>query len=101
MVFRAVYGFGYFVFGTVMLGVIARLWPQVGAPLWRPLMLASTAALALAQVWLVHVSRVVPLNLGTWMAALLGIAIAAIAPRLLPSGWLRYWMATDRRARGQ
>jgi hypothetical protein len=101
VVFRAVYGFGYFVFGAVMLGVVARLWPQAGAPVWRPLMLASTAGLALVQVWLVHVSRAVPMNLDTWMAALLGIAIAAIVPRLLPSAWLRYWLATEGRVPGK
>jgi hypothetical protein len=101
VVFRVVYGFGYFIFGAVVLGVIARRWPQMGAPLWRPLMLASTAGLALLQVWLVHVSRAVPLSLDTWMAALLGIAIAAIAPRLFPSAWVRYWLAMERSTRGK
>lgn len=61
-------------------------------------MLASAAGLALVQVWLVHVTRVAPLNLDTWMAAVLGLAVAALAPRLLPGAWLRHWLVTERRA---
>lgn len=97
-VFRAVYGFGYFAFGVAMLGAVSRLWPQAGAALWRPVMLASAASLALAQVWLVQVTRAAPLNLDTWMAAVLGLAVAALVPRLLPNAWLRLWLGTDRRS---
>jgi hypothetical protein len=97
-VFRAVYAFGYFAFGVAMLGAVARLWPQAGATLWRPVMLASASGLALAQVWFVHVARAAPLNLDTWMAAVLGLAVAALAPRLLPVAWLRYWLVSERRA---
>lgn len=97
-VFRAVYGFGYFAFGVVMLGAVARLWPQAGSNLWRPVMLASASGFALVQVWLVHVTRAAPLNLDTWIAAVLGLAMAALAPRLLPDAWLRRWLASERRA---
>lgn len=100
-VFRAVYGLGYFVFAVTMLGAVARLWAHAGAPLWRPVMLVSAAGFALAQVWIVHLVRGAPLRLDTWMAALLGIAIAAIAPRFLPAAWLRSWLNVEHRGSGR
>ena len=101
MVFRAVYGFGYFLLGVVLLGAVARLVPGAGAPLWRLTMVATASGIALVQVWLVYLVRAVPPSLDIWMVALLGIAIAAILPRLLPAGVLRRWFVAERRAPGR
>jgi len=99
-VFRAVYGFGYFALGAAMLGAVARLRSQAGMPTWRLVMLTSGSALALAEGWIVHMVQAAPMRLENWMAAVLGLVVAAMVPRLLPFAALRYWLAAERRAAG-
>jgi len=99
-VFRAVYGFGYFLSGVAMLGAVARLSPRAGMPTWRLVMLTSGSALALAEGWIVHMAQASPIRLDNWMAAVLGLVIAAVVPRLLPFAALRYWLAAERRVAG-
>jgi hypothetical protein len=100
LLFRWGYGAGYFGFGVLALGAVARLAPHAGAALWRPLMLASASVLALLETALVHGVTGRPVRLETWMAALFGLALAAILPRLLPQSWLRAWLDRDRRRHG-
>jgi len=95
--FQLVYSFGYFVFGVAVLGAVARVWPQLMPPMWRLIALASAASLGLVEFWAHGAITGKPLNLDTWAAALLGIAVAAMAPRLVPPTLLRRWLDQDRR----
>jgi hypothetical protein len=95
--FQISYGAMYFALGIALLGAVARAWPQVGAPLWRPLMLASAMVLGLLEFWLVTTIYRHPVLPDDWAVALLGVAFAAISPRLIPELWLRRWLAQDRR----
>lgn len=83
-------------FGLLLLGAIARIWPRANPPLWRFAMLALGAALAGAGMWLLYRGGRLP-RLEIWMAALLGLACAAILPRLLPESVLRRWFGMERR----
>lgn len=80
-----------------VLGTVARVWPQLTAPMWRLVALASAASLGLVE-WRVHglLTGTTP-NIDTWAAALLGVALAAMAPRLVPASVLHRWLGQDRR----
>jgi hypothetical protein len=95
--FQLAYSAGYFVFGAAVLGTVARVWPHLTPPMWRLVALASAASLALVE-WRLHgvLTGTAP-NIDTWAAALLGVALSAMAPRLVPASVLHRWLGQDRR----
>jgi hypothetical protein len=81
--------------GVFLLGAIARLRPAWPAPLWRLALLGLGLVLAAPGLWLVQ-GR---LLLDDLVAVLLGLALAAILPRVLPDPILWHWLGQDRRRR--
>jgi hypothetical protein len=81
------------VWGAVLLGVIARRQPAWPAAYWRLSLLGVGLALAVLGLWLVHRR----LALDDLAATLLGLAIAAILPRVLPDRIVWRWLGQDRR----
>ncbi len=90
-------GAAYFILGVALLGAVARWWAHGVPALWRPFMLAAGSLLAAAEIaWR-------PGNGGQpvvdqWMAALLGLLLAAILARMVPDRVSVLWFAIDRRA---
>jgi hypothetical protein len=84
-------------FGVVLLGAIARLAPRAGAGLWRPWMLIGGTLLMMAGMWLQSRISGPPMTLDLGMAGLLGLAVAALLPRLLPEAVARRWLGMERR----
>ncbi|MCK7497395.1 MAG: hypothetical protein MZW92_46330 [Comamonadaceae bacterium] len=64
--------------------------------LWRPTMLSLGSLAAAADIALRPPGRAVAAPLDLWMAALLGLVVAALLVRLTPSGVGHRWLATDR-----
>lgn len=81
------------VWGVFLLGAIARQQPGWPAAYWRLSLLGVGLALAALGLWLVH-GR---LTVDDLAAALLGLAIAAILPRVLPERIVWRWLGKDRR----
>ena len=81
------------VWGVFLLGAIARWRLGWSAPYWRLSLLGAGLALAAFGLWLVHRR----LTLDDLAAALLGLAIAAILPRVLPAEIVWRWLGRDRR----
>lgn len=81
------------VWGVFLLGAIARRQPGWPAPYWRLSLLGIGLALAASGLWLVH-GR---LTVDDLAAALLGLAIAAFLPRVLPERVVWRWLGQDRR----
>lgn len=90
------YGAGFFVFGLVLLGAVARWW-QTGSPaLWRPVMLSVGSLAAAVELALLPQPAGSAL-LDQWMTALLGLLAVAILARVLPDRVNRLWLGLDRR----
>ncbi len=79
--------------GLFLLGAIARWQPGWPAPYWRLSCLGTGLVLAALELWVVHRR----LTLDDLAAPLLGLAIAAILPRVLPAGVIWRWLGRDRR----
>lgn len=79
--------------GGLLLGAIARWQPGWPAPYWRLSLVGAGLVLAVLGLWLVHPRLV----LDDLAAPLLGLATAAMLPRLLPSGVVGRWLGRDRR----
>lgn len=95
--FRWFYGLGFFVFGVVLLGAVARWWRRGSPALWRPAMLSVGSLAAAAEIALLPAgAATVPADL--WMVALLGLVGAALLARLLPDSVNHHWLGIDRRA---
>jgi hypothetical protein len=86
-----VYALAFLGFGVLLQGAIARVFYRASPLLWRPLMLCAGALFALVQIWSIKavVALAVPVN--AWMSALLGLALAALAARVLPQRLLLRW----------
>ena len=97
--FKWLYALVYLGFGTILLGAVARLHAGAGPVIWRPLMLAVGALLAVLDIWLLQKWGGTPMRMDMWMAALLGLVAAAILARLLPEHLLRLWLGIERRHR--
>jgi hypothetical protein len=95
--FQIVYGAFYFTLEIALLGAVARAWPGAGTWLWRPVTLATATLLGVLEAWLLAAVFRVSLQRQVWATALLGVALAAMLPRLVPQAWLRRWLAQDRR----
>jgi len=91
------YAAGYFVFGGLLLGAVARWW-QGGSPtLWRPFMLSVGSLAAALEIWSHAQGGLAGLPVDRWMVALLGLLVVALLARLLPARILRLWLGLERR----
>ncbi len=91
------YAVGYFVFGSLLLGALARWW-QGGSPaLWRPFMLSVGSLAAMLETWLHAQDGLAGVLVDRWMVALLGLLAVALLARLLPSRAIRLWLGLERR----
>jgi hypothetical protein len=95
---RLAYGAGFFVFGVLLLGAVARWWQNGSPALWRPVMLSVGSLAAALELALWSRPAGGPL-LDQWMAALLGLVAVAILARVVPDRVTRLWLGLDRRAR--
>jgi len=95
--FKWAYALVYCIFGVLLMGATARLLSAAGPVLWRPTMLVAGALLAALELWLVQRLDGDSMRLETWMAALLGLALAALVARFLPDSLLRRWFGIERR----
>lgn len=93
---RWVYGAGFFVFGVILLGAVARWWRTGSPALWRPVMLSVGSLAAAVELALVPQPAGGAL-VDQWMAALLGLLAVAILARILPDRVNRLWLGLDRR----
>ena len=90
------YGFGFLVFGVILLGTLARWWWHGSAALWRPAMLSLGSLAAAVEIALLPPGAVAaPVDL--WMVAVLGLVAAALLVRLVPPGFNHRWLGIDRR----
>jgi len=94
---RSAHGFLYAAFGVVLLGALARRFPDAGANVWRSLTLVVGAAAAGIGLWFTQGSMRTPPSFDAWMAALLGLALAVMFPRWLPTSATRRWLGLERR----
>ena len=83
--------------GMVLLGALARQLPHARPHVWRVLALVVGAVAAGLGLWLTQPTLRAPASIDAWMAALLGLAIAAILPRWLPAPVTRRWLGIERR----
>ncbi|HWR87804.1 MAG TPA: hypothetical protein VN277_05235 [Acidiferrobacterales bacterium] len=92
------YAAGYCVFGSLLLGAVARWW-QGGSPaLWRPFMLSVGSLAAALETWSHAQGGLAGVPVDRWMVALLGLLVAALLARLLPGRVIRLWLGFERRA---
>ncbi|MEK7304401.1 MAG: hypothetical protein AAB406_03745 [Pseudomonadota bacterium] len=91
------YAAGYFVFGSLLLGAVARWW-QGGSPaLWRPFMLSVGSLAAALEIWSHAQSGFAGVPVDRWVLALLGLLLVALLARLLPGRVIRLWLGLERR----
>ena len=91
------YAAGYFVFGVVLLGAVARWW-QGGSPaLWRPFMLSVGSLAAALEIASPATNGLANLPVDRWMTALLGLLAVALLARLLPMRVICWWLGLERR----
>lgn len=96
--FPWLYAAGYAVFGSLLLGAVARWW-QGGSPaLWRPFMLSVGSLAAVLEIWSHAQSGLAGVPVDRWMVALLGLLVVALLARLLPGRIIRLWLGLERRA---
>ncbi len=87
-------------FGVLLLGALARLLPASGPNAWRSLTLAIGLPAATAGLWWQQQAGGARLRLDLVAATLLGLAVAALLPRLLPESVVRRWLGIERRGAG-
>ena len=95
--FPWLYAAGYAVFGSLLLGAVARWW-QGGSPaLWRPFMLSVGSLAAVLEIWSHAQSGLAGVPVDRWIVALLGLLVVALLARLLPGRIIRLWLGLERR----
>jgi hypothetical protein len=94
---RWAHALAYAVVGVALLGALARQLPRAQPHVWRVLALVVGAGAAGLGLWLSQPALRAPASIDAWMAALLGLAIAAILPRWLPAPLTRRWLGIERR----
>jgi len=87
---------GYLMLGILLLGTTARWWSASKPVLWRPLMIVAGAALAAVEVAARH-TVAEPSRIELWLAAALGLSLAALLVRVLPGVITRRWLRIDPR----
>lgn len=91
------YASGYFVFGGLLLGTVARWWRSGSPALWRPFMLSVGSLAAAFEIWLHTQGDLASVPVDRWVVALLGMLVVALCARLLPRRVMRLWLGLDRR----
>ena len=91
------HGFSYAGFGALLLGALARSFPQAGPNTWRVATLVLGAVAAGVGAWLIQKSSHASSSFDAWMAALLGLAIVVMLPPWLPTSATCRWLGLDRR----
>lgn len=95
--FPWLYAAGYAVFGSLLLGAVARWW-QGGSPaLWRPFMLSAGSLAAALETWSRAQGGLAGVPVDRWVVALLGLLVVALLARLLPGRVIRLWLGLERR----
>ena len=92
------YAAGYCVFGSLLLGAVARWWRGGSPALWRPFMLSVGSLAAALEIWSHAQGGLVGAPGDRWMVALLGLLLVALLARLLPGRVIRWWLGLERRA---
>lgn len=92
------YAAGYFVFGSLLLGTVARWWRDGSPALWRPFMLSMGSLAAALEIWSHAQGGRAGAPVDRWMVALLGLLAVALLARLLPGHIIRLWLGVERRA---
>jgi hypothetical protein len=96
-IFPWLYAAGYAVFGSLLLGAVARWW-QTGSPaLWRPFMLSMGSLAAALEIGSHGNIGLAGIPVDRWMVALLGLLVVALLARLLPGRVIRLWLGLERR----
>ncbi len=90
-VVRLTYGLGFLDVGAAVMGALARWFPRRLAAEWRAAAMVTSALLAaVAIVW--REGGWGGQRTELWVAALLGVGVAALASRVLPAGWAERWL---------
>jgi len=95
--FSWLYALGYAVFGSLLLGAVARWWRSGSPALWRPFMLSVGSIAAALEIWAPTQSGLTGVSVDRWMVALLGMLAVALLARLLPRRIIRVWLGLERR----
>jgi len=91
------YAAGYFLFGSLLLGTVARWWRGGSPALWRPFMLSVGSLAAALEIWRHSQGGLDGVPVNQWMVALFGLLAVALLARLLPARILRLWLGLERR----
>ena len=91
------YAAGYFMFGSLLLGAVARWWRGGSPALWRPFMLSVGSLAAALEIWSHAQGDLAGVPVDRWMVALLGLLAAALLARLLPVRAICLWLGIERR----
>lgn len=92
-----IYALGYGLFGTLLLGAVARWWRDGSRALWRPVMLCLGGFAAALEIWLDPKPFLGAVFWDRWMLALFGLLAVALAARFIPRRLIALWLGVDRR----
>lgn len=95
--FPWLYAEGYAVFGSLLLGAVARWWRGGSPTLWRPFMLSVGSLAAAIEIGSHGKIGLADIPVDRWMVALLGLLVVALLARLLPGRIIRLWLGLERR----
>ncbi len=88
---KLVYGLGFLGMGVAVMVALARWFPRLPAAERRAAAIATGAALAALAIVLLD-GGWSGARTDLWVAALLGVGVAALASRALPAGWMERWL---------
>lgn len=88
---KLVYGLGFLGLGVAVMGALARWFPRLPAAEWRSLAIVTSALLAALAIAMAD-GGWSGQRTDLWVAALLGVGVAALASRALPAGWMVRWL---------
>lgn len=88
---KLVYGLAFLGVGVAVMGALARWFPRMPAAEWRAAAIVTSALLAALAIVLADGGWSAR-RTDLWVAALLGVGVAALASRALPAPWLERWL---------
>lgn len=88
---KLVCGLAFLALGAAVMGAMARWFPRMQAAEWRSTTILASALLAALAIALPD-GGWSGRHTDLWVAALLGLCFAAIAPRVLPASWVERWL---------
>ncbi|MBI5613080.1 MAG: hypothetical protein HY942_08475 [Gammaproteobacteria bacterium] len=88
---KLAYGLGFLGVGVTVMGALARWFPRRLAAEWRAAAMVASALLAALAIAL-REGGGSGQRTDVWVAALLGVGVAALASRGLPAGWVERWL---------